>query len=258
MIREIGNLFKSRELFFALLVRGFKAKYKNSYLGIFWSLLNPLLNVAIFSFVFSVIIKIDIKQYPLYLFSTMFIWTFFSSSLSNSIVSIVEDTHFVKNAAFNFEVIPLSVVLVNFVNFLIDLCILTGVLLVLGKSIGIGILYVPVLLIIALLLTSGVSLLAAGMFVLFRDMNFILQLFLKLFFYFVPVVYSLELVPLNLRCLYLVNPLAVVVDGFARVFYYRSALDASILWIAGAESLLIFFVCIYVFGRLRSIIPERL
>jgi lipopolysaccharide transport system permease protein len=251
-------MFKSRELLFVLLARGFKAKYKNSSLGIFWSLLNPLLNVAIFAFIFSVIIKIDIKQYPFYLLSTMFVWTFFSASLSNSIVSIVEDGHFVKNAAFNFEMIPLAVTLVNFVNLLIDLVILTAVLIISGKGIGPVIFYLPVLLIIALLLTSGLSIMAAGLFVLFRDLNFILQLFLKLFFYFVPVVYSLEFVPEGLRPLYFFNPLAVVIDGFAKVFYYRSAPDAAGLWIAGAESLLIFAVCFSVFRRLRGIIPERL
>jgi ABC-2 type transport system permease protein len=251
-------MFKYNELVFALLIRGFKAKYKNSFLGIFWSLLNPLINVAIFAFVFSVIIKIDIKQYPLYLLSTMFIWTFFSSSVSNSIVSIVENTHFVKNAAFSFEMIPLAVVLVNFVNLLIDLCILLVIFIIFGKGIGTEVLYLPILLAIALLLTGGVSLLSAGLFVLFRDLNFILQLFLKLFFYFVPVVYALEFVPEALRPFYNVNPLAVVIDGFARVFYYRSAPNAAALCLAAAESLLIFMACFYVFRRLRSIIPERL
>ena len=129
MIQAIKDLIKYRELLLALLIRGFKAKYKNSFLGIFWSLLNPLLNVLIFAFIFTVIIKIDIKNYPLYLLCTIFPWNFFNSALINSVVSIVEDSHFVKNTSFPIEMLPLAVVIVNLVNFLIELSILIVILL---------------------------------------------------------------------------------------------------------------------------------
>src|SRR3989338_2128064 len=113
MIREIKDIFKFKELILALLIRGFKAKYKNSFLGIFWSLFNPLLNVLIFTFIFTVIIKIGIKDYPFYLLCAIFPWNFFNSALINSVVSIVEDAQFVKNTFFPTEIIPLAVVLVN-------------------------------------------------------------------------------------------------------------------------------------------------
>lgn len=258
MIKAIKNLIKFRGLLFALLIRGFKSKYKNSYLGIFWSLLNPLLNVLIFAFIFTVIIKIDIKNYPLYLLCAIFPWNFFHSALTNSVLSIVEDTHFVKNTSFPTELIPLSVVIVNLMNFLIDLFILILVLFLFGKGFSAVWLYIPFLVIMEFFMISGLSILSAGAFVVFRDLNFILNLFLRLFFYFVPVIYTIEFVPKNLLFIYLLNPLAVVIDSFAKILFYGIAPDLRWLLFATLETLVIFILCLAIFQKIRRIIPERL
>ncbi|OGX16116.1 MAG: hypothetical protein A2166_00030 [Omnitrophica WOR_2 bacterium RBG_13_41_10] len=258
MVQEIKNLFKFRELILALLIRGFKAKYKNSFLGIFWSLLNPLLNVLIFTFIFTVIIKINIKSYPLYLLCTIFPWNFFNSALINSIVSIVEDDHFVKNTFFPYEVIPLAVVITNFINFLIDLLILIPVLLLFGRGISIVWFYIPLLIFIGFILTCGLSILAAGIYVTFRDLNFILNFSLRLFFYFVPVIYTLDFIPQKLRSIYLCNPLAAVIDGFAKVLFYGRAPDLKWLGLATLESIIIFTLCFYAFQKIKKALPEQL
>lgn len=256
--RRIKTFFDYRHLFFALVIRDLKEKYKNSLLGIFWSLLNPLLNVLIFAFVFAVIIKIDIKDYPLYLLSTMFAWNFFNTSLINAVVSIVEDNHFVKNTPFPNEIIPLAVVAVNLINFIIDLVILFLVLFFLGKSFKPAYFYIPFLVLIEFILASGLAIFLSGLYVIFRDLNFILNLFLRLFFYFIPVVYTISFVPSGLRFFYLLNPLAVIIDGFARVLFYSCAPDFKLLAFAFLESVIIFILCLSAFQRLRNIIPERL
>lgn len=258
MIRAIKNLFRYRGLILALLVRGFKSKYKNSFLGIFWSLLNPLLNVLIFTFIFTVIIKIDIKNYPLYILCVIFSWNFFSSTLINSVLSIVEDEHLVRNIYFPIEVIPLSVVIVNLINFLIDLLILILALFFFGIGFKPAWFYLPLLILIELLLISGLSILVSSLYVIFRDINFILNVALKLFFYFVPVIYTLEFVPDGLRHIYLLNPLAVVVDGFAKVLYWGKAPDSGWLMLAALETSLIFILCFKFFHRVKRILPERL
>jgi lipopolysaccharide transport system permease protein len=253
----IGKFVRYRWLFFALLVRGFKAKYKNSFLGIFWSLLNPLLNVAVFAVIFTFILKLPIKDYPLYLLCAIFPWNFFNAALTNSAVSIVEDAHFVKNTAFPAELIPLAVIAVNFVNLLIDCGILLIVLAVMGKA-GMLWFYLPLLALIELVLVSGMGVFCAGAFVLFRDVNFILNVFLRLFFYFVPVIYTMELVPAKLHSLYFFNPLALLIDQFTRVLFYHTAPDPGQLILALLESLAVAGICFYVFSRFRATIPERL
>ncbi len=258
MFISLTRLIKFRGLILALIIRGFKEKYENSFLGIFWSLLNPLLNVLIFAFIFSVIIKINIKDYPLYLLSTMFAWNFFNTSLINSVVSIVEDNHFVKNTPFPNEIIPLAVVVVNLVNFFIDLLILFLVLFLLGKGFKAAYFYVPFLVLIEFILVCGLSILSSGIYVIFRDINFILNLFLRLFFYFLPVIYTIGFVPSSLRFFYLLNPLAVIIDSFARILFYGIAPDFKWLLFAFLESIIIFILCWGVFQRLRKIIPERL
>jgi len=258
MLKQIKNIFEFRELLFALLIRGFKAKYKNSFLGILWSLLNPLLNVLIFGFIFTVIIKMDIKNYPLYLLCTIFPWNFFNSTLINSVVSIVEDSHFVKNISFPTEVIPLAVAIVNLINFLVDLSILVLLLFLFGKGFSINWFYLFFLVIIEFILVCGLSIFLSGIYVVFRDLNFILNVFLRLFFYFVPVIYTLEFVPKNLRFVYFLNPLAVIIDGFSKVLFYGTAPDLRWLTISSLEVVVIFILCFAIFQRGRRIMPECL
>lgn len=258
MIKALKDLFKFKGLLLSLIIRGFKAKYKNSTLGIFWSLLNPLFNVLIFAFVFTVIIKIGIKHYLLYLLCTIFPWNFFHSAIANSVVSIVEDAHFVKNTSFPSEMIPLAVTIVNLVNFLIELCILIPILFLFSNGFKLVWLYLPLLIAIEFLITSGISILSSGLYVMFRDLNFILNLILRLFFYFLPVIYTLDFVPVNLRVWYLLNPLAVIIDSFAKIFFYGIAPDSKWLSLATLESTLIFIVCYSLFQRIKKVIPERL
>lgn len=257
MIQLFKNLIRYKGLFYALLVRGFKAKYKNSCLGIFWSLLNPLLNVLIFAVIFICIIKINIKDYPLYLLCVIFPWNFFNSALLNGVVSIVEDSHFVKNMYLPVELLPLSVVVVNFLNFLIDLGILLLVLLFMGKA-SLVWLYIPVLAVVELILVSGITILLSGFFVFFRDLNFILNFSLRLFFYFVPVVYTLSFVPERWSFLYKLNPLAMVIDGFSQVLFSRKQPDVAWLLFASLAAAAVFFFSSLIFGKLKKTIPERL
>ena len=259
MFFQLKNIFHFRGLVYAFLVRGFKAKYKNSFLGIFWSLLNPLFNVLIFSFVFTVIFKIGIKDYPLYLLCAVFPWNFFNSALTNSVVSIVEDSSFVKNTNFPLEIIPLAVAAVNFVNFLIELAVLLVFLFFLGRwPQGVLWFYLPVLVFVEFILVSALSVFSSGVFVLFRDFNFILNFFLRLFFYFVPVVYTMEFVPHKWHSLYLLNPLAVIIDGFSRVFFFNRAPSVPGLASALFSSAMIFIFCLWAFNKMKRRIPERL
>jgi len=259
MIIQAKNIFRYRALLWALVVRGFKAKYKNSFLGILWSLLNPLLNVLIFSFVFTAILKIGIKDYPLYLLCAIFPWNFFNSALTNSVVSIVEDSSFVKNVRFPLEIVPLAVSAVNFVNFLIDLAVLLVFWVFLGRwPQGALWIYMPLIIFIEFILVGALSVLFAGLFALFRDFNFILNFSLRLFFYLVPVVYTMELVPRQWHPVYLLNPLAVIIDGFTGVFFFNTAPDISRLGLACFESGVIFIFCFWAFNKMRRYIPERL
>lgn len=250
-------VLRHRELFRALLVRGFKAKYKNSFLGIFWSLLNPLLNVLVFAVIFTFILKLPVREYPLYLFCAILPWSFFNGALTNSAVAIVEDAHFVKNTVFPVGLIPLAVVAVNFVNFIVDCSLLLIVLAVMGRA-NIYWLYLPVIFIVGLVLVSGPGLLCAGAFVKFRDVNFILNFFLRLFFYFCPVVYTLEMVPSGLRVFYFANPLAVIIDQLTRILYQGAAPDAGLLLLAAGESAAVCVACFWLFNRMKPTIPERL
>jgi len=254
----IVDLIHNRQLLLAFLERGFKTKYKNSYLGIFWSLLNPLANVLIFTLVFTVFIKINIKEYPLFLLCTILPWTFFHAALTNGLVSIVEDAHFVKNAAFPTAVIPFAVVGVNLVNFLLELLMLMPVLIVWGNGISTAWIFLPLLIFLQTLLVAGLTLLAAALFVFLRDLNFIMHLGLRLFFYIVPAVYTIDFVPKHLRFFYFLNPLAVLIDGYSSILMHGHAPSLSWLSFTTVEIVLITYGCALLFKKMRFSIAERI
>ncbi len=151
-----------------------------------------------------------------------------------------------------------QIVTANFINFLIDLSILLLVMFFLGKGISMLWLYIPFLVIIEFILTCGLAVILAGIYVIFRDLSFMVNLSLKLFFYFIPVIYSIEFVPLDLRFVYKLNPLAIVIDGFAKVLFYGITPDFHWLMVAFLESAIIFILSFSIFQRIKRFIPERL
>ncbi|MBA7696634.1 hypothetical protein ES703_105284 [subsurface metagenome] len=124
MIKKIKELYRRRELIFSLAAKDLKARYKNAVIGFGWTLLSPLAMMVIFVLVFRLIFRIRIENYPVFLLSGLFPWTFFTASVSEATTSIVSNANLIKKTYFPREVIPISVILAKLVNFLLSLIIL--------------------------------------------------------------------------------------------------------------------------------------
>jgi ABC-2 type transport system permease protein len=196
----------------AITKRQIIAQYKHAFFGFLWAIIGPVLHMLVIGFIFSLFIKIP--NYYLFLLSGLLPWKFFSKSLSSTVTSFIDERHLLQKSKFPLETIPLSILLSNFLQLIIALILLVVLLAVTGLLVLPNIfLLIPASLLL-FVFTSGGALLLSSLQVRYRDVAFVIQSSLLLWFYLTPIVYSLELIPLHLQFLYTFNPLTIILELF--------------------------------------------
>jgi ABC-2 type transport system permease protein len=233
MFSKIKEIFQWRELIFNLALRDLKAKYRQATGGFGWMLVRPLVQMLIFYFIFRVVFKVKIEKYPLFLLSGLFSWSFLHSSLDGAANSIIINANLVKKAYFPREVLPISVVLGNLANFLFSLIILFLFSLFLKVRLSYAIIWLPIVILTQMILTAGIAFLVSSLNVCFREIQFIMETLILVWFYATPIVYSLDMVkmalPINLAKLYLLNPITGVISSYQNIFVYGLSPDLGLL-----------------------------
>jgi lipopolysaccharide transport system permease protein len=257
MIRLVTNLIEHRELLYNLTMRDIKSRYAQSFLGIAWAIIQPLSLVLIFTAIAMIIdIPSDGLPRPIFYFAAMLSWTFFSSSLNTAVPSVVTNSNLVRKIYFPREVFPTAAILASFFDLCISALILVGFYVWFGVPITWYILLFPVLLAIQVVLTLAVALLGAGLNVFFRDIRTALPLLLQLWLYATPIIYPLskvkEKLPAPWYQLYMLNPMASLIDGFRNVMLKGEPPDYQALGIALAASLVLLAIGYRVFKRLEG------
>lgn len=262
MIGELRELFRYRDLLVQLVARDLKVRYKNSVLGFFWSLLNPLVQVATITIIFKYVMPLGIPNYSAYLLVAFLPWTFFQMSLMDASQSVLAHHDLLKKVYFPREVLPLSMVISNLIHFLLALCVFLIYLLVLGTPIVKTWLLLPALVAIEFLLVLGLSFFVSCLNVFYEDIKYIVSVLLNIFFYLTPIIYMSEMVYKQLPArgkdaffaLYQLNPLNAIIIAFRKLllipysvppehaappFPHDIPLDPRFLIIAGLLSLVI-------------------
>lgn len=227
---RLHELITYRELIRNLVIRDLKARYKNSVLGFLWSLANPLLMMLVFTIVFTVMIpNYNIQKFPVFVLCALLPWNWFSTSIMGSIQSIVGNASLVKKVYFPREVLPLSVVLSNLVNFLLALVVLFGMILAFRVPVTPWIMLLPVIILIQFLFTLGLGFILSTVNVFYRDTGVIMDVVLLAWFFLTPIFYPIDILPtqrvvlgLNLdihRLIRWVNPMASVIDAYRTILY---------------------------------------
>lgn len=210
MPSKIKEIFQWRELLFNLALRDLKAKYRQATGGFGWMLLRPLVQMLIFFFIFGVVFKVRIEKYPLFLLSGLFAWSFIHSSLDGAVNSIINNANLVKKAYFPREILPISVILGNLANFLLSLIILFVFSIFLKVQLSTAIIWLPIIILIQIILTIGLAFLVSSLNACFREVQFIMETLILVWFYVTPIVYSLDMIkkalPANLIKFYALNP----------------------------------------------------
>jgi len=241
---------KSRHFIELLLVmteKELKARYKNTFFGFLWIVVNPLLQMLVIGFIFRLFIKEPIENYFLYLFAGLLVWNFFSLSLTKATQSIINERALIKKAKFSRSVIPLSIILSNFIHLILAFILLLVPVFYLGTLSEFWIIEVFLGLALLLTFTIGISLLTASLNVRFRDINFFVQAILILWFYATPIVYSIFVIPRNLIWLWRINPLTSIVQLLQKALANSPPPGLAMLFVNSLIVCLFLFLGIVVF-----------
>lgn len=212
--------YRSRELIWALAMKELRVRYKRSVLGFLWALLNPALLMLVLTAVFGTVMRFNIPRYSIFLLSMLLPWTFFSQSLAYSVDSLVGNGELLKKVRVAKLVFPVAATVSNIINFLLSLIPLVVLVLALRFPLHWTWFYLPVPMLGLFLFTLGTSFLFATANVFYRDVSHIVQVLLSAWFYFSPIIYSLDFIPHKYQWFFRLNPLLYVLNGFRLGIYY--------------------------------------
>ena len=230
MIARINELVHYRELTKNLVARDLKVRYKNSVLGVLWSLLNPLLMTLVFTVVFTIMLPdSSVEDYPVFFMCGFLPWSFMASSVVGATASIVDNAHLIKKVYFPREILALTPMLANLVNFLLAMLVLFGLMLVFGIRLTPAIVMLPLIVLAEMMFIAGLSLLLATANVFYRDTQHILEILMQAWFFMTPIFYQITILPVDAQILGTtvnvqlwlrrLNPMASLVASYRDVLY---------------------------------------
>lgn len=258
MINVFKNLYQYRELLKTNVKKEIRGKYKNSFLGVLWSFLNPLLQIAVYAIVFPLILRNTQENYVIFLCCGLIPWTFFSTAITRASFTMVENGNILKKVYFPREILPISVVTSEAVNFMISTIIILTFVIFGGLGITKYVLFYPIILVVQYLLVLAISLIVSSICVYIRDLQHFIGIFIQLLFYATPVVYSAETIPENFAWVLKINPMTYIIDGYRNIFYNQTAPDVKVLLILLLILIVAIAVGYVIFNKLQKGFAEEL
>lgn len=248
----MGN-FKTRrerlknyfDFLWAMTEKEIKTRYKRTILGFLWIILNPVLQMLVIGLIFSFFVKIP--DYFLFLISGLLPWQFFSLSIQKATPSFVYERNLLQKAQFPKEAIPLAIVFANFINLTIAFLLLILFLLLIGSSVNVVMLAISLLWL--LIFTVGLALFTSTLNVKYRDIGFLTQSFMILWFYLTPIIYNISLIPPKLHFIYFFNPLSSIFELLHLSLTGQGNSDNVMLIINMAISAIVVVIGIGIFVR---------
>jgi len=248
-----------RELFWFLVWRDILVRYKQTAVGIAWSVIRPLLTMIVFTIVFGLLANLPSGDvpYPLLVFAAMLPWNFFANALSEGSGSLIGNASLLTKVYFPRIIIPVSSVMVALVDFAISLIIMVGIMLWYGYLPDWRIVFLPLFLLLACLSVAGAGLWFAALNVRYRDFRYVVPFVVQLGLYVSPVGFSSGIVPEQWRLLYALNPMVGVIDGFrwsllrgGTELYWPGILLSTLL------SLLLLFSGLWYFRKTERVLAD--
>ncbi|MDD2734685.1 MAG: ABC transporter permease [Desulfuromonadaceae bacterium] len=244
------DIWRYRELFFFLAWRDILVRYKQTAIGIAWSVIRPLATMLVFTIVFGTLAKLPSNgvPYPIMVFTAMLPWQFFANSLTESSNSLIDNANLLTKVYFPRLIVPAGSIIVGLVDFFISLIILGGIMAWYSFVPDIRMLLLPVFLLLAFLASFGAGLWLSALNVKYRDFRYVVPFLVQFGLYISPVGFSSSIVPDKWRMLYFLNPMVGVIDGFRwailgdafPVYWPGLALSASLTLIIFIGGLLYF------------------
>ncbi|MEM1785588.1 MAG: ABC transporter permease, partial [Candidatus Bathyarchaeia archaeon] len=241
-----------------LVRRELKLRYRGTWLGFFWSLLNPLIFMVVYTLVFSYFFRIGIQKFPAFLLTGLLAWNWFSESVMMGTSCIVDHAAFLRNAIFPAQILPVVSVAAGMMNYIFALPVLFALLLVYQTPLGWTLLALPFVMLVQFLLSLGIVYFTATFNVFLRDLRYIVQHGLLVAFFLTPVMYDLSFVPTRFQWLLKINPMTIVIDSYRRILFYGNWPHWRNLALLLGLALIILALGSAVFEHNRETFPEHL
>ena len=255
----LKEIWQYRAMISSLVYRDLHGRYKGSVLGFLWTFINPLLQLLVYSIVFSVIMRMGIEKYGLFLFVALIPWIFLSSSIVNGSNCIIDNSNLVCKIYFPREVLPIAVVNSNFINMLYSFIIVIGAVLIYGDNhVYINWLYLPLLFITEYVIVLGVTLIVAALTVYIRDLAHILNILVFAWQFLTPVLYPLSMVPEQYQYLFEFNPMTNIIVAYRDILFYNAAPDILVILKAFVYGVILMVLGFVIFGKLKKGFAENL
>jgi ABC-type polysaccharide/polyol phosphate export permease len=259
VIQSARELWRSRELIRTLAERDYRIRYKQAVLGVAWAVLTPVALMLVFTLFIQRIAHVHhgTANYPLFAYVGLLPWTFFSSSLSVGGLSLVNNVPVLNKVYCPREVFPIESMLVAALDTVMSVIGLIVLFAVYQKPPSATVIFLPIIVVVQVIFTLGLTMLAAITIVYLRDVRYALPVLLQLGLFATPVAYGLNDVPANVRTLYqVINPLAVIIDSYRRTILFDQAPNWPMLGVAALVSSVLFAFGYIVFKRLEGGIAD--
>ena len=256
--QELTKLYRYRDLLWLWTMRHIRVRYKQSFLGAAWAVLQPLSLTLVFSVVFTVIVQVptDGVPYPVFVYTALLPWTFLASSVSLAVGSIVQDMNLVTKIYFPREILPTAIVLAGLADLAIGTLILFIMLVFYSMPIGPKIILLPALVVIQTILVTGLALIVSSLNVFYRDFRFLVPLGIQLWLYATPIIYPLSLVPERLQPLYMLNPMAGLIEAYRAILLYDQWPDFRYLLTATIIAIVLLVGGYWFFKRVEGVFAD--
>jgi lipopolysaccharide transport system permease protein len=267
-MRRLKELWDYRELIRNLVIRDLKVRYRNSVLGIAWSWANPLLMMLVYTMVFNFLADhSDLPRFHIFVLCALLPWNFFSASVGGATTSIVGNGHLIKKVYFPREILPISIVLSNLVNFIIALPVFFVLAFASGAPVTAWVLLLPIPILVQLAFSMGICLILATLDVFYRDTQIIIEVLMMAWFFVTPIFYPITQVPLEAHVLGItfnaqlwlrrLNPMASIIAAYRDLLYRGAPTGLDFMLRTAATALIVLVVGYLVFLRYSSRFGEE-
>lgn len=255
---DLKELMHYRDLLWFLTIRGIKAKYAQSVLGVSWAVIQPLFSTLIFTIIFGNLARIDSNGVPYFLFSLVGLvpWTFFANTLTDSSASLISNAAMINKVYFPRLVLPLSTIFSKGVDFVIGFIMLIVFVAIYRIVPSWEIVMLPWLIAVLLFTSLGLGMILSAMAVQYRDVKHAMTFAVQLLMYAAPVVYPTTNVPVQYQWVYALNPMVGVIEGFRSIFLHTMAFPYAWLMVGTITGLALFIGGLFYFRKMERVFAD--
>lgn len=255
---DLIKLWQYRDLLFTLSVHRVKVRYKQSLLGVFWAILQPLSMMLVFTFIFSIIARMPQEgpSYALFVYTALLPWNYFATGVGNATNSLVSHSQFVTKVYFPREILPITYVIAALFDFAVAAILLVGLMIYYQVQPTANALYTIPIIIVLSCFSLAMSFVLSATQVRIRDVGVAVPLFLQLWMFATPIIYPLSAVPARLRPLYMLDPMVGVIDNFRQVVLRGVAPNFRSLTVSAVISVVLLFVSYLYFKHVEATMAD--